>query len=54
MNETWKKIFKDYIACHKAIGTLVTNKIISDDEEAQLRIVLLNDIIETMVSEVEK
>ena len=52
MNETWKRIFKEYVACYDAIDTLVDNDIVEDSGEG-LRNKLLDEIIETMRTEIK-
>lgn len=54
MNEVWKRIFKQYIECYNAIGVLVSNGIVDDEEENELRNTLLDEIISCMKSEVEQ
>ena len=54
MNESWKRIFKEYIECHNAIQILASHKIIEGEEVESIRWSLLEDIIETMRSEVEE
>lgn len=54
MNDAWKRIFNNYIECHKAIGTLVSHHVIDDEMEADLRFNLLDEIIETMKTEIEE
>lgn len=31
MNEAWIRIFKEYISCYEAIGTLESNNVIGDE-----------------------
>lgn len=54
MNDTWKRIFKKYIACNNAIDTLSKSGIITNGDEDTLKLQLLDDIIVTMKSEVEE
>ena len=52
MNEVWKRIFGEYVASHKAIDTLELNDIVEDGEANTMRLKLLDEIIETMKSEI--
>lgn len=54
MNEAWKRIIKKYIDCYEAIKTLKKNGIMVDEEAEVFKRTLLDDIIETLRSEVEK
>ena len=51
MSEVWKKIFKDWIETYEAIDTIQCC-LIEDDYASELRCKLLDDIIETLRSEV--
>jgi hypothetical protein len=53
MNETWKKIFIDYISCYEAIQILFQNNVVDIEKADELEIKLLDEIIETFRSEVE-
>lgn len=52
--DVWHKIFKDYVESWNAIGTLYKNDIIDDEVALAHEHDLLNEIIETMKSEIEK
>lgn len=54
MTDVWKRIFNNYIASYNAIDTLELNGITEDDETNAMRLKLLDEIIETMKSEVEE
>lgn len=54
MNDAWKRIFKEYVACYESIQILESNSIAVDDDAATLRYKLLEDIIETMKTEIEE
>ena len=53
MNEAWLSIAKEYIKSYEAIKILMKNRVIEDDLQVSLNMILLNDIIETFRSEVE-
>ena len=53
MNEAWKKIFKIYIECYKAIQTLKRYALFADEEASVLEHVLLHNIITNMEIEIE-
>lgn len=53
MSDVWKNIFKDWISCYNSIEQLGTSGIVDDEEYDRLQIKLLDEIIETMRSEVE-
>ena len=54
MNETWKKIFKNYIDDFHAIDKLRADNIIDDEDTSELKNKLLVDIICTFESEVRE
>lgn len=54
MNEVWKRIFKDYIACFEAVQLLHYKDIFDEEEKAVHEHNLLFNIIETMRTEIEK
>ncbi len=56
MNEkVWHDIFKDWIKANEAIYTLYRNDVITEwDKANELRCKLLDEIIETVKSEVEE
>lgn len=53
MNEVWKRIFTEYIESYNAIDTLERNGIIDEEDTDKLRLKLLDEIIETMRSEID-
>lgn len=54
MDNTWRNIFKNYVACYEAIQTLGNNDILvgADYENASTK--LLEDIIDTMRREIKE
>lgn len=54
MDNTWRNIFRDFIACYAAIETLEKNGVIKDDEVESHKYQLLDNIIEAMKNEVEE
>ena len=54
MNDAWKRIFKDWISCYNSIEQLSSGGIIDEEETDKLQIKLLDEMIETMRSEVEE
>ena len=54
MNEVWKNIFKENIACYEAIQLLARNGIFDEEEKVVHEHNLLFEIIETMRSETEE
>lgn len=54
MSDVWKRMFKEWISCYNSIEQLSSSGIIDDEEELKLQIKLLDEIIETMRSEVEE
>lgn len=54
MSDVWKRIFKDWISCYNSIEQLCSSGIIDEEEESRLQIKLLDELIETMRSEVEE
>ena len=53
MSEVWRRIFKDWVETYSAIDKL-QRSLIEDEETVELRIKLLNCIIETLKTEVEE
>ena len=53
MSDVWKGIFKDWISCYNSIEQLYSTGIIYEEEEFELKIKLLDELIEVMRSEVE-
>ena len=53
MSDVWKRIFKDWISCYNSIEQLSSSGIIDEEEDDKLQIKLLDEIIETIRSEVE-
>ena len=54
MSDVWKRIFKDWISCYNSIEQLSSIGIIYEEEESELKIKLLDELIEVMSSEVEE
>ena len=54
MTETWKNIFRQNIKCYEAIQTLHEYGFLDEEEKAVHEHNLLFDIIETMLSEIDK
>lgn len=54
MNDVWNRIFKEWISCYNSIEQLSSSGIIDEEEESELQIKLLDELIETMRSEVEE
>lgn len=54
MDNTWRNIFRDFIACYAAIETLEKNGVIKDNEVESHKYQLLDNIIEAMRNEVEE
>jgi hypothetical protein len=53
MNETWKRIFIDYISCYESIQILFGNNVVDEETSDELEIKLLEEIIGAFRSEVE-
>ena len=54
MSDVWKRIFKDWISCYNGIKQLSYTGIIDEEEESELKIKLLDVLIEDMRIEVEE
>lgn len=54
MTEVWKNIFKENIRCYEALRTLREYEIMDEEEITMYELKLLDEIIETMKSEVEE
>lgn len=54
MSDVWERIFKDWISCYNSIEQLSSSGIIDEDENTELQVKLLDEMIETMRSEVEQ
>lgn len=52
MDDVWKRIFKGWIEIYEAIDTIQCD-LIEDEDASELRCKLLDEIIETVRSEVE-
>ena len=53
MNDVWQRIFKEWISCYNSIEQLASSGIVDEEEANKLQIKLLDELIETMRSEVE-
>jgi len=53
MNDVWINMFKEWISCYNSIEQLSSSGIIDDEEDTRLQIKLLDELIETMRSDVE-
>lgn len=53
MNEAWMRITKAYIESYEAIQTLKRNNVIDEEFCEELKVGLLENIIDTFKSEVE-
>lgn len=54
MSDVWKRMLKEWISCYNSIEQLASSGIIDEEEELKLQIKLLDEMIETMRSEVEE
>lgn len=54
MNETWRRIIKDYIESYEAIHTLKYNGVVDDEGYSDLQLSLLEQIMAAFQSEVQK
>lgn len=53
MSDVWINMFKEWNSCYNSIEQLSSSGIIDEEEELKLQIKLLDELIETMRSEVE-
>lgn len=51
-NRVWPRIFNEWISCYNSIECLATNGIIDEEQAQELSNNLLDEIIETIKSEV--
>lgn len=54
MNEVWKNIFRNWIKSYESIQHLEKEGIVEDYRAEQLRETLLEEILNTCISEVEE
>jgi len=54
MDNRWRNIFREFVACYEAIEILERNGVIRDNEVETHKYQLLDNIIEAMKNEVEE
>jgi len=54
MDNTWRNIFREYVACYEALETLESNGVLVDDAYFDAREKLLENIIEAMRQEIKE
>lgn len=54
MNEAWRNIFREYVACYEALQILGSNDILVDKDYENASTKLLEDIIESMRQEIKE
>ena len=54
MNDTWKRIFREYVACYEALQILGSNDILVGVDLENASYKLLEDIIDAMRQEIKE
>ena len=54
MDNTWRNIFRDFVACYESLTILESNGVLVDEAYFDAREKLLENIIEAMRQEIEE
>ena len=54
MDNTWRNIFRDFVACYESLEILESNGVLVDDAYFDAREKLLESIIEAMRQEIKE
>lgn len=54
MDNTWRNIFREYVACYEALQILGSNDILVGEDYENASTKLLEDIIEAMRQEIKE